>query len=163
MSNKLSNINKFNLCKLVSDHDTYVQEVLSEYYEHNDLTEVTSEVKKYFENKWLAYGCFVYPKNILVGYCFIKNPIKRPETMTVVLSKYRNQGVARQLRDFAINDALKNNLIKGQYIYSAVEKWNIPSLISVLRSGYEIFRFEPSCEEGGTADNQFIQLHKKIR
>ena len=49
----------------------------------------------------LIYGCFI--DNECAGYCIVKNHLIRPETATEVFAKFRNQGIATELRNFAIS------------------------------------------------------------
>ena len=89
-------------------------------------------VAKYFSQKWIGYGWW---DSQLIGYCFIKHPNKRPETLTVVRSDYRNKGIATKLRNFAINA----REFKGHIIYSAVKLDNPASFKSIIKSGFVVF------------------------
>jgi GNAT superfamily N-acetyltransferase len=95
-------------------------------------------VKKYFSNKWIGYGAYnpiSKRHKCMIGYCFIKYPRKRPETMTVVHEKFRNQGIATHLRNFA----LKDRKFIGHIVYSAVKIDNPSSFKSILKSGFQVF------------------------
>lgn len=153
---------EFKFSELVTNNDTIDSKYLNSrefsvlsVLQETDTPEINETVRKYFENQWLGYGCYKNYK--MIGYCFIKKPLERPETTTVVHSKYRNLGIATKLRNYAINHAIKNKLIKGNVIYSACDDWNIASLKSLLNSGYKIYGF--------TNDNDGhnrIQLKKEI-
>jgi RimJ/RimL family protein N-acetyltransferase len=99
-------------------------------------------VNKHFENECL--GCIAinyipYGANIYIGYCFIKNPQIKPETLSVVHSLYRKQGIATKLRNYTI-ETYKDQ-IEGNLIYSYSDVWNIASIKSLLNSRYEINDF----------------------
>lgn len=111
-----------------------------------DIKNVNSKdqeiVKKYFTEKWIGYGEFLYlsrdgftvPTD-LIGYCFIKFPKLRPETMTVVHKDYRNQGIATKLRNYA----LEQREFIGHIVYSSVKFDNLASFKSILKSGFDVF------------------------
>jgi GNAT superfamily N-acetyltransferase len=94
-------------------------------------------IDDYFKNKWLGYGGFVEEGNHLkmIAYCFVKNPKTRPETLTVVHSQYRNNGIATKLRDWV----LEQREFLGNIVYSASELNNPASIKSLLKSGYQVF------------------------
>ncbi len=108
-------------------------------------------IKNYFKQGWIGYGAFITDQNsellkkshlvnndlvlyILIGYCFIKHPNERPETITVVRKDFRNQGIATNLRNYA----LKQREFNGHIVYSSVKYDNSPSLKSVVKSGFQI-------------------------
>lgn len=121
--------------------------------QETDNPEFDIIVHRYFENKWLGYGAFNNFTNKLIGYCFVKHPNERPETSTVVHSYYRNLNIGTLLRNYVIDDCIKYKRIVGNIIYSACNKNNIPSLKSLLNSGYKIITI--------TEDNN-IQLEYHI-
>jgi RimJ/RimL family protein N-acetyltransferase len=102
-------------------------------------------IQKIFDEKWIGYGAFI--ENIeasdlnddfvldLIGYCFIKYPKKRPETMTIVRKDFRNQGIATDLRNYALN---RREFI-GHIIYSSVKLDNPASFKSIIKSGFNVF------------------------
>ena len=105
-------------------------------------------IKTYFKKGWPIYGYYeeVEEKGKggllettakLVGFCVIKYPKTRPETLTVVLSEFRNKSVARVIRDYAIGD----RKFKGNLVYSDVHISNPASLKSVLNSKFQVFDF----------------------
>jgi hypothetical protein len=91
-------------------------------------------IKKYFKLGWIGYGKF-NGYGTLLGYCFVKNPLTRPETMTVVRESYRNTGIATELRNYA----LEQREFVGHIIYSSVQLNNPASFKSILKSGYQVF------------------------
>ncbi len=102
-------------------------------------------IKKIFNEKWIGYGAFI--ENLeasglnddfvldLIGYCFIKYPQKRPETMTVVRKDFRDKGIATDLRNYA----LKQREFIGHIIYSSVKLDNPASFKSIIKSGFNVF------------------------
>jgi len=120
-------------------------------------TDMPKHLQNYIDKGWLGYGIFSIDQcwlpDELVAYCFIKRPQEHPETTTVVLERYRGQGLSHKIRDYAITHAITNGLLVGDIIYSGTEKKNIASLVSILKSGFQIVSM--------TADG-FINLEKKI-
>ena len=129
-----------NIRKITQEDKKYVLSILQEC-NIKDVKE-NEVVNKYFENGYL--GCIAeyirddYTSEY-VGYCFIKNPQIKPETLSVVYSLYRNQGIATKLRNYTI-ETYKDQ-IEGNLIYSYSDVWNIASIKSLLNSRYEINDF----------------------
>jgi hypothetical protein len=131
---------------------SFVAGVVADYIKNENDSDTFEHVKNYFVQKWPGCGIFYNdswgPR--LVGYCFIKRPYEHPETTTFIHPKFRRCGFSYLIRNFAIN----NILITGTVIYSACDKKNIPSLKSLLRSGFEIVNL--------TDNDGLIHLEKKI-
>lgn len=125
----------------------FVAEVTKKY----GKTDMPEHVQNYIEKGWLGYGVFV-PAG-LIGWCFIKRPQEHPETTTVILEKYRGEGLSYNIRNYAIDHALSYGMLEGDTIYSGTHKDNIASLVSILHSGFKIVSMN--------ADG-FINLEKKI-
>jgi hypothetical protein len=137
-----------NFRKITQEDKKYVLSILQEC----NIEEVKENevVNKYFENGYLGciaeYTGFISEKNghgyigkKRVGYCFIKNPQIKPETLSVVHSSFRREGIATELRNYTI-ETYKDQ-IEGNLIYSYSDVWNIASIKSLLNSRYEINDF----------------------
>ena len=137
----------FTLIELGFWHKDKLIEILGDGDANNVSSKDKEIVKSYFEKDFLGYGAWTEEEGI-IGYCFIKYPTHRPETLTVVLSEYRNKGVATELRTRAI--ACRK--FEGNIVYSVCRFDNIGSFKSLLKSGFQVFDV--------TKDNhiQFIKI-----
>ena len=120
------------ICELKKTDIPKVLEVLKDESKEEISYEDASIVQSYWTLGFLGYGAFNNGK--LLGYCFIKTPTRHPETLTVILSKYRNKGLATKLRDVAIAD----RQFSGKTIYSICHYQNIASFKSLLKSGFMV-------------------------
>jgi len=99
-------------------------------------------LKAYFSNGFIGYGCFDVSGEcegrvpVMLGYCFIKHPLTRPETMTQVREDSRNAGRATELRNYALKQRTK---FCGHVVHTAVNQHNLASVKSVLKSGFQLF------------------------
>jgi len=118
--------------KLSESNKNAILDCLCEGKRHNK--ESIQRINTYFKNGWIVYG-FGNTLDVLIAYCFVKNPTTRPETTTVVHSKYRNRGIATELR----NEVLKMREFTGHIVYSSVKLDNPASFKSILKSGYSVF------------------------
>ena len=110
----------------------------------NGFRDTMNCMKGYIRKKYLFFICINEYSKKIVGYCIIKNPLTKPETTTLIHPKCRNLGLSYRIRDCALNHAYANNLLSGDIVYSAAHNKNIPSIVSILRSGFIIIKFSDS-------------------
>ena len=115
------------------DEET-LKDILNILYE-DDLPHHDDIVENYFKKKYLIYFASAYFGSQPFAYCIVKEPTIRPETATVVHSKWRNKGIATKLRNYV----LEQREFFGNIVYSSCELSNPASFKSILKSDYHVF------------------------
>ncbi len=139
--------NDANLCKYMEDSDSEVQ------YSEKDILEMINN-----NSSDTHYYSFRY-NNKIIGYASIYdiNPKQRAEfSFLIGDSDYRGKGIGKIIVSELCNKAIQLNLNE---LYCTIFKENIPSIKTVINSGFIEYNFSPY-KELQKKDNERFFLKK---